>query len=54
MNFIRIEEKKKNPEGEAATRVHPNFPGVVFALRSFGKSRQKRALHFVSEALVTH
>lgn len=57
MNFIRIEGEKKtnkNPEGEAATRVHPNFPGVVFALRSFGKSRQKHLLQFVSEDLVTH
>lgn len=58
MNFIRMEGKKKeknqNPEGEAATRVHPNFPVVLFALRSFGKSRQKHLLHFVSEDLVTH
>lgn len=62
MNFIRIEGKKtkttqqknQNPEGEAATRVHPNFPAVLFALRSFGKSRQKHLLHFVSEDLITH
>lgn len=53
MNFIRIEEKKNNPEGEAATTVHPNFPGVVFSLRSSGKSRQKRLLRFVLEDLVT-
>lgn len=60
MNFIRIEREKKkkqqknqNPEGEAATRVHPNFPAVLFAFRSFGKSRQKHWLHFVSEDLVT-
>lgn len=45
---------KKNPEGKGATEVRTNSAGAVFALRSFGKSRQKHISHFVSEDLVTH
>lgn len=45
---------QKNPEGKGATEVHPNSAGAVFPLRSFGKSRQKHTLQFVSEDLVTH